>query len=109
VSVDAPPSSLSAAAQAFWRSITSSYELQEHHVAILNEALFSWDRCQEARSLIDAEGITLKDRFGQARLNPAVPVEKDQRTLYLRAMRELDIDGVPDADVRPPRASRNRP
>ena len=64
VSMTEPPSTLSDAAKAFWRSITASFELQEHHIAILNEALFSWDRCQEARSLIDVEGITVRDRFG---------------------------------------------
>jgi len=100
---------LSDAAQSWWRDTVGEYELDAHHLRTLSEAAWSWDRAQQARALVDAEGLTVRDRFGQAKPHPAVAIERDSRSAYLRAMRELDLDGAPEPDVRPPRASRNRP
>jgi phage terminase small subunit len=103
-----PPSSLSPAAKVWWRGIVGSFELEPHHLLVLSEAARSWDRCQEAAALVNRDGVVVVDRFGQQRQHPAVQIERDSRAAFLKAMRELDIDGAPDADVRPPRASRNR-
>jgi len=108
VSLDEPPSGLSDAAKAFWRETVGEFELERHHVATLNEALYAWDRSAMARIIVDREGVTVRDRFGQVRVHPAVAVERDSRGQFLRAMRELDVDGAGDPDVRPPRAPRNR-
>jgi hypothetical protein len=82
--------------------------LERHHVAILNAALASWDRCEEAAAIVNRDGAVVRDRFGQQKVHPAIAIERDSRAAFLRGMRELDVDGAVEADVRPPRASRNR-
>jgi phage terminase small subunit len=103
-----PPSSLSPAAASWWRSTVEQYELDPHHLRLLSEAAWSWDRCQQARAVVDRDGMTYTDRFGQPKPRPEVAIERDARAAYLRAMRELDLDGVPDPDARPERLRRSR-
>jgi phage terminase small subunit len=108
VSLDAPPSDLSAAAQEFWRQVMGAFELERHHVVTLNLALHAWDRAEEARMIVDRDGMTVRDRFAQLRPHPMLAVERDARGQYARLMREVDLDGAAEPDVRPPRAPRNR-
>jgi phage terminase small subunit len=103
-----PPSDLSDAAKAWWRAEAGEYELEAHHLRLLSEAARAWDRCQQARAIIDAEGIVVRDRFGQAKPHPATAIERDARAAYMRAMRELDLDGAPEPDPRPARLGRSR-
>ena len=77
--------------------------LEPHHVRLLTLAAEAWDRGQEARQILDAEGITTVDRFGQARAHPAVAIERDARLASARLMRELDLDAEPAPSSRPPR------
>jgi phage terminase small subunit len=103
-----PPSGLSKAAKAWWREEVEQYELEAHHLRLLSEAAWAWDRCQSARALVDAEGMVVRDRFGQSKPHPATAIERDARAAYTRIMRELDLDGATSPESRPPRASRNR-
>ena len=103
-----PPSTLSPAAQSWWKATTDEYELEPHHVRLLSEAAFAWDRAQQARALVEAEGIVVRDRFNQAKPHPGVAIERDARTLYARLCRELDLDSVAEPDARPTRLPRNR-
>jgi P27 family predicted phage terminase small subunit len=105
-----PPSNLSDAAKAWWRRATNDeYVLEDHHRRVLSEGAAAWDRAQQAKALVDAEGLVIRDRFGQSKPHPAVQIERDARSLYLRCCRELDLDGAISPESRPPRASRNRP
>lgn len=103
-----PPTHLGAHSRKFWAKTVSDYELEEHHLLILRAALESWDRAELARRIIADEGPVVRDRFGQPRAHPAVAIERDARAAFLRAMRELDLDGEPAPDIRPPRLGRNR-
>ncbi|MDQ5874487.1 MAG: P27 family phage terminase small subunit [Actinomycetota bacterium] len=81
----------------------ADYELERQHLRILQAALEAWDRMTEARETIAAEGATFHDRFGTPRKHPAIGIEENARTAFLRAMRELDLDGEPLPDPRPNR------
>ena len=56
---------------------------------------------QEARKLIEQEGLTFKDRFGQTKSYPAVEVERQSLLAFVRIRRELGLDVEPP-DSRPP-------
>ena len=88
------PSHLSAESTEFWLWCTAEFELDKQHLLTLQAALEAWDRGQEARLAVDEFGILVDGRYG-ARQNPAVAVEKDSRLAFLRAMRELDLEGEP--------------
>lgn len=103
-STPSPPWDLSEAARTWWRATVEEFELQPHHLRTLSEAAFAWDRCQQARALVDQQGLVVQDPSGQLRAHPAVTIERDSRIAYLRAMRELDLDTAPLAMRRPGRA-----
>jgi phage terminase small subunit len=103
----APPRHLSKASKAWWRQIVSDFELADWQHRILTSAGEAFDRATQAREQVDAEGLTVADRFGQRRPHPLLAVERDSRTAFLRATRELalEVDGPVSSPVsaRPPR------
>jgi phage terminase small subunit len=102
-SATSPPLDLSGAARAWWRATVEEFELEPHHVRTLAEAAFAWDRCQQARSLVNQQGLVVQDPSGQLRPHPAIAIEHDSRLAYLRAMHQLDLDTAPRTTRRPGR------
>jgi len=98
----AAPRHLSSTSRRFWRDTLKNFELEAHHRRILQAALEAWDRMTEARETIAQEGATYRDRFGAPRKHPSVSIEESARTAFLRAIRELDLEGEPGPDPRPP-------
>ena len=78
----------------FWAEVVRDYELGPDGLALLELACSALVRWREAREVLDVEGMTLPGRWGE-RLHPLVNVEKDSRLAALRALRELDLEGVP--------------
>lgn len=81
----------------------AEYELGQHHVKLLTLLCEALDRGEHARETIAASGAYVRDRFGQLKAHPAVAVERDARIAVARLTRELDLDGDPAPDPRPPR------
>ena len=105
-----PPSHLSADARTWWRSVTTDYQLEPHHLHLLRLACEAMDRCEQARAILAVEGITVKDDRGNSRAHPAIGIEKDARTAVSRLVRELDLDTEAPAEGRrpPPLRSNSR-
>jgi len=97
------PRHLSRATADWWRSVTRDYQLEPHHVRLLTLAAEAWDRCQQAREALDAYGLVFLDRHGGVKPRPEVAIERDNRVAFARLLRELDLDGEPLPDPRPPR------
>jgi hypothetical protein len=57
---------------------------------------------QEAGARLRKDGSYVEGRYG-LRAHPAIAVERDSRQAYARLLRELDLDGEPGPDPRPPR------
>ena len=95
----------------WYRSVVSEWALEDHHLKILLVACEMWDRAADAREVIQAHGSTYLDRWQQPHVRPEVKVEYDSKSIFLRAVRELDLDltePVP-AGRRPPPLRSNRP
>jgi len=105
-----PPIHLSAEAAAWWRDVLRDYELEPHHVRLLQAAGEAWDRMQQARkALADHGGLTFIDSAGNMKLHPAEAVERNSRTAFARLVRELDLDAdAPAERSRPPSLISNR-
>lgn len=84
--------------------MVEEFDLEEHHVRLLTLAAEAHDRGTDARLKIADVGPYFENRFGEPRAHPAVAVERDSRIAFARLMRELDLDGGPEPDPRPPRA-----
>ena len=87
----------------FWRDIVAEYELEQHHLKILESACRCWDRILEDREVIEKEGRFFKDRYDQPKPHPAVDDETKQKNLFMRLIRELCLDSIEPDEKRPPR------
>ncbi len=98
------PSHLSKKARELWREILREYEIDDPAgLAILKTAMEAWDRAREAREAIDREGPTYTDRFGCPKQHPLLTVERDSRSQFLQALKQLNLDLEPLRDRgRPP-------
>ena len=98
-----PPKHLKPETARWWANVLSEFELEPHHIRLLTLAAEAFDRCQQARQIIDKQGLTFEDRFSQPVSRPEVAIERDSRTAFARLLRELDLDtGVPREASRPP-------
>jgi phage terminase small subunit len=89
-----PPDHLKPATADWWKYIVGDYELESHHLRLLQLACEAWDRAQSAREIIDRDGISYVDRFGAPRSRPEIAVERDCRIGFARLVRELQLDGA---------------
>ena len=96
-----PPAHLAAPTRTWWKSVVEDYQLEPHHLRLLQLAGEAWDRAQQARTAIESTGLTYQNRFGDPVLRPEVSVERDSRLAFARLIRELDLDVEPPADPRP--------
>ena len=103
MTVEKAPKHLTAATRRWWQAVAGEFELESHHLRLLTLAGEAWDRGQEARQTLAKAGAYYLNASGEPRAHPAVAVERDSRIAYARVLRELDLDGQPEPDVRPPR------
>ena len=107
-----PPAHLSNEATAWWRDVLRDYDLEPHHIRLLQAAGEAWDRMQQARkTLADHGGLTFLSSSGDIRAHPAVSMERDARVAFARLVRELDLDAgapAPAERSRPPALHSNR-
>jgi phage terminase small subunit len=102
-STPAAPAHLAAATREWWKQIASDFVLESHHLRLLTRAAEAWDRGEQARKVLDKQGLTYMDRFEQPRARPEVGIERDSGIAFARLLRELCLDVEPPADNRPPR------
>ena len=98
-----PPKHLKPDTRLWWESVQREYVLEPHHVRILTLASEAWDRCTQAREVIDREGLTYIDRFEAPKARPEVAIERDARLAFARLIRELNLDIDEPAESRVPR------
>ena len=97
------PSHLAAPTRAWWDEVLKDYELESHHLRLLQLAGECWDRTQQAREILAKDGLTVPTADGGIKAHPAVAIERDARTAFARLVRELDLDcGEPTKEA--PRA-----
>jgi P27 family predicted phage terminase small subunit len=89
--------------------VLADYDLEGHHLRLLQSAAETWDRLQQAREMIDRDGLTIQTGDGGLKAHPAVAIERDARLAFARLVRELDLDaGAPSGSPRPPALGSNR-
>lgn len=101
-----PPPHLRPATQKWWRSILTDFDLDSHHLRLLQLACEAWDQSQIAREVLDSDGQTFLDRFGQPKERPEVGIMQNARIAFARLLRELALDGVDMPEA--PRMARTR-
>ena len=61
------------------------------------------DRILECREVIKKDGLFVKDRFGISKPHPAIDVERQQKILFIRILRELNLDLTTVKELRGPK------
>jgi len=112
ISAELPPAPnhLSPAMQAWWQAVVRDYELDPHHLRLLEAACDAWDRMVQARETLAREGLTVTTKSGTKR-HPCADIERDSRLAFARLLRELDLDADPPRETpawRPPALRSNR-
>jgi P27 family predicted phage terminase small subunit len=104
------PRGLSDRSGAFWRQTVTAFELENHHLRILEEACRSLDRATEAREILARDGLTTTDNRGNLKAHPAVAVEASSVRLFRTMLRELGLDvaSVDEGYTRPPTSTTGR-
>jgi phage terminase small subunit len=97
------PVHLAAETRAWVEGVVREYQLESHHLRLLQLAGEAWDRAQQARAALKKHGVTYTDRFGQPCARPEVAIERDSRTSFARLLRELQLDVEAPPDPRPSR------
>jgi P27 family predicted phage terminase small subunit len=97
-----PPPHLHSATRHWWRCVVDDYELEPHHVRLLTVAARAWDEADAAADLVRQEGLTVTQPSGAVRPHPAIRIANEARALFMRALRELDLDVDPPATARRP-------
>jgi P27 family predicted phage terminase small subunit len=98
-----PPAHLKAATRKWWGEVTGSYELEPHHLKLLEAACRAWDLMSQGEAALRRDGVFITDRYGTPKSHPAVSVVRDARVSFARLVRELDLEGEVAADPRQPR------
>jgi P27 family predicted phage terminase small subunit len=86
------PAHLSDEAREWWRLVNRDYELEPHHLRLLQLAAEAWDTGQAAREALAAEGLTFHDRHGQIKPHPAAAMQREAAASFMRAVRQLGLD-----------------
>lgn len=86
------PTGLSTRARRLWRDVVKTYVLDGDGLALLEVACRSMTRLEEAEQTVAEEGLTADGSKGQPVAHPLLAVIDRERTGFLRAMRQLDLE-----------------
>ena len=87
-----PPADLSEGSRVFWKQVVGGWELDAHHLAVLEIACKSWDRASEAAAAVAIEGAFFSDRHGNRKAHPGIAIELQSRKMFVACLRELGLD-----------------
>ena len=108
IAAQKPPAHLRKATAIWWNAVVSEYDLESHHLRLLQKACESFDRSEQAREAIAKHGLTFDDRFGAPHARPECAIERDSRLAFARLVREIGLDVSPPSDSRPNSLPANR-
>jgi P27 family predicted phage terminase small subunit len=97
------PKHLSEQSKAFWVAVNKAWLLDDPALKLLMIACEFFDAALQAREILEREGITQTDRFGQAKQHPAWFVWRDSQTGMVNALSKLNLgpDVIPGRIGRP--------
>src|SRR5262245_38025829 len=93
------PAGLSRESGEIWERVVTEYAIKDSAgLEVLRVGLEAHDRYRQAQQAIDADGASVKDRWGQTKPHPLLACERDARAQFLAAMKQLNFDLEPLRD-----------
>jgi P27 family predicted phage terminase small subunit len=88
-----PPKHLSTAGRRLFSDLSKNYRINDPAgLKILTTLCEASDRAKSCREVIDREGVTVTDKFGQTKPHPLLAAERDSRAQILQAFKVLGLD-----------------
>jgi hypothetical protein len=97
------PAGAGAAGRRLWRAVLSEFELAEHELALLRQAVHVADLCEALRATVEREGLVLNGRP-----HPAMVELRQQRILLARLVVALRVPLGEQEDEAGPRRTQYR-
>lgn len=86
MSIPAAPTGAQGAGRRLWKAVVTGFDLAEHELTLLREAVFVADVCDELQSLVHEDGAMV-----DGRANPALVELRMQRILLARLLVALRV------------------
>ncbi len=86
MTLPAAPRGAGAAGRRLWRAVLTEFELAEHEMTLLRQAVHVADLCEDLQQRVDEEGPVLGDRA-----HPALVELRQQRILLARLIVALRV------------------
>ena len=84
--VPAAPDGTGEAGRDLWHAVLDRFELEEHELALLRQAVHTADLCEELQGIVDEQGV-IRD----GRTHPALVELRNQRILLARLVVALRV------------------
>jgi P27 family predicted phage terminase small subunit len=89
------PSGLSQPARRIWKRINQGWILDVGALIVLEQSLRHFDRAEEAKRLVEEQGMMITDDKGRLKENPLVAIERKSRDSMVRCLKYLHLDLEP--------------
>ncbi len=96
MTLPAPPKGTRAAGRRLWRAVLTDYELAEHELTLLRQAVHVADLCEHLQQRVDNEGPLFGDRA-----HPALVELRQERILLARLIVALRVPLGEEEDAKP--------
>jgi hypothetical protein len=83
-----PPAGAKAAGRRLWREVVREFDLAEHELQLLRQAVNVADLCDELRAMVERDGVL---PAGSKRIHPALVELRAQRILLARLIVALRV------------------
>jgi P27 family predicted phage terminase small subunit len=88
-----PPKHLSPDGRRLFSALQRDYHIADPAgVKILTTLCEASDRTRSCREVIEAEGVTIRDKWNQTKPHPLLAAERDSRAQILQAFKVLGLD-----------------
>ncbi len=96
-----PPAHLSDRSKALWHEVVPRTAASPERLAVIQVALETLDRADQAREQLDREGLTFAtETTGAVHVHPLVKVERDARSSFVRVWTSIGLDYRIGMDLR---------
>lgn len=86
-----PPPRTKAAGRRLWKAILADYELDEHELTLLRQAVRVADLCDDLQAIVDTDGLMIATGDGSVRTHPAAVELRQQQVLLARLIVALRV------------------
>jgi hypothetical protein len=98
-----PPVNTAAGGLRLWESIVDGYDLDEHELSLLREAVRLVDRCDALAAIVERDGVMAPGPGLTMRAHPALTEARQQQIALARVFASLRLPSGDESTGRPQR------